>query len=165
MVRLSEISRAFREAGALNSLIGLYAAVDEHTFLTKAGHVLRVVRVHGVDHECLDHPQLDQIARRFEAAMRIFPTSFRVYQLMMKRDHAELPHQDYSNATVQQAVKNRVEYLTAKADTLYTLDLFFVFVHEPVVTHRARREAQADASRSRLCSRRVVLSEQNAGSG
>jgi type IV secretory pathway VirB4 component len=111
MVRLSEITKAYREAGALNSLIGIYATLDEHTFLTKAGHVLQVVRVQGVDHECLDHPQLDQIERRFEAAMCIFPTSSRVYQLMMKRDHAELPHQDYSNATVQQAVKNRVAYL------------------------------------------------------
>lgn len=137
MVRLSEITKAYREAGALNSLISLYATLDEHTFLTKAGHILQVVQVHGVDHECLDHPQLDQIARRFEAAMRIFPTSFRVYQLMMKRDHAELPHRDYTNATVQRAVKNRVEYLTTKADSLYTLDLFFVFVFEPDLTQSA----------------------------
>jgi type IV secretion system protein VirB4 len=133
MVRRSEITKAYREAGALSSLIGLYATLDEHTFLSKRGHILQVVRVHGVDHECIDHLQLDQIARRFEAAMRIFPTSFRVYQLMLKRDHAELAHQDYSNATVQQVVKNRVEYLTAKAASLYTLDLFFVFVYEPVV--------------------------------
>ncbi|MCE5306095.1 MAG: DUF87 domain-containing protein [Acidobacteriales bacterium] len=137
MVRLSEITKAYREAGALNSLISLYATLDEHTFLTKAGHVLQVLRVRGVDHECLDHPQLDQIARRFEAAMRIFPAAFRVYQLMMKRDHAVLPHQDYANVAVHQAVQNRVEYLARKSDSLYTLDLFFVIVHEPDLSHSA----------------------------
>jgi type IV secretory pathway VirB4 component len=137
MVRLNEITKAYREAGALNGLVSLYATLDEHTFLTKAGHVLQVARVEGVDHECLDHPQLDHIARRFEAAMRIFSTSFRVYQIMMKRDHAGLPHQDYANTTVQRAVKNRVEYMTTKADSLYTLDLFFVFVYEPAATQSA----------------------------
>ncbi|MBN9662276.1 MAG: DUF87 domain-containing protein [Acidobacteria bacterium] len=137
MIRLSEITKAYRDAGALNSLISLYAALDEHTFLTKAGHVLQVLRAHGIDHECLDHPQLDQIARRFEAAMRILPTAFRVYQLMMKRDHAVLPHQDYANIAVQQAVQNRVGYLAGKSDSLYTVDLFFVIVYEPDLSHRA----------------------------
>lgn len=137
MVRLSEITKTYREAGAMNGLISLYSAIDEHTFLTKGGQVLQMLRVHGVDHECLDHPQLDQIARRFEAAMRIFPNTFRVYQLMMKRDHAVLPHQDYANATVQQAVRNRVEYLDAKADALYTLDVVFVIVNEANLAERA----------------------------
>ncbi|MDX2181145.1 MAG: DUF87 domain-containing protein [Bryobacteraceae bacterium] len=130
MVRLAEVTKEFREAGPLNALVGIHAALDEHTFLTKGGQLLQVLRVEGVDHECLDHAQLDLIARRFEAAMRIFPGSFRVYQLMLKRDHAPLPHRDYENAAVQQAIRNRIEHLASKADTLYSLDLYFVIVHE-----------------------------------
>ncbi len=130
MVRLADVTKEYREAGPLNALVGIHAALDEHTFLTKGGQLLQVLRVDGVDHECLDHAQLDQIARRFEAAMRIFPGSFRVYQLLLKRDHAPLPHHDHENPAVQQAVRNRVEYLEAKADTLYSLDLYFVIVHE-----------------------------------
>jgi type IV secretion/conjugal transfer VirB4 family ATPase len=124
------IRKEYREAGALNGLIGIYAAVDEHTFLTKSGHILQVLRVQGADQECLDPAQLDYIARRFEAAMRIFPASFRVYQLLLKRDHAPLPHGKHENPTVGEAIHNRIEYLETKAADLYTLDLFFVIVYE-----------------------------------
>jgi len=130
MVRLADVTKEYRQAGPLNALVGVHAALDEHTFLTKGGQLLQALRIEGVDHECLDHAELDRIARRFEAAMRIFPGSFRVYQILLKRDRAPLPHRDYENTAVRQAVRNRVEYLQSKADALYSLDLYFVIVHE-----------------------------------
>ena len=39
MVRVGRILRDYAEAGAVNSLIALWGFVDEHTFLTKSGHV------------------------------------------------------------------------------------------------------------------------------
>ena len=130
MVRLDSIAREFRESRPLNELIGVHTVVDEHTFLTKGGQLLTVVRVTGVDHECLDHPQLDHVARRFEAALRSLPASFRLYQVMLKRDHAPLPHQVYSDATIRRIIENRIEYLTSKAGALYSMDLFLVVIHE-----------------------------------
>ena len=53
MVRLARILRDHAEAGAVNSLIALWAFVDEHTFLTKAGHVGVVYQMRGVDAEGL----------------------------------------------------------------------------------------------------------------
>src|SRR5258708_10203016 len=104
MTCVEEITKEYREAGALNGLIALHSTVDDRTFLTKAGHLLQVLRVEGVDHECLDHAQLDQIARRFEAALRTLPGTFRLYQLMLKRDHAPLPSSEPANPTVREAV-------------------------------------------------------------
>ena len=66
MTCIDEITREYREAGALNGLISIHSTVDDWTFLTKAGHLLQVLRVEGADHECLDHPQLDHIARRLD---------------------------------------------------------------------------------------------------
>src|SRR5579862_8900054 len=130
MVSYRDITKEYREAGAMNGLISLYSVVDDHTFLTKGGHLVQVLSLRGVDHECLDHPELDHIARRFEAAMRIFTGPFRVYQLMLKRDHASLPSYDYPNPTVREAVRSRIEHLRTKADALYSVELFLVIVYE-----------------------------------
>src|SRR5258706_160252 len=80
MVRASRILKDFRETGALNSLIALWGFVDDTTFLTKAGAVGVLYRLRGVDFECLDHPQRQAIAHRFEQALRQLDESFRVYQ-------------------------------------------------------------------------------------
>jgi len=130
MIRLTDVTRDYREAGPLNGLVGLYSKADDHTFLTKAGHLVTVLAVRGIDHECLDHSQLDHICRRFEAAMRIFTGNFRVYQVMFKRDQAPLPHGEYADPTVREAVRNRIDYLAGKSDALYSVELFLVILYE-----------------------------------
>ena len=130
MIRIGQIAKEYLEAGAMSSLIGLFGFVDEHTFLTKSGDLGVVFRVPGVDAECLDHVERDQIARRFEGAVRALDERFRVYQYLLKRDHAEIPHQHYENSVVEQAISNRIEFLEAKSNELYTLDSFFVLMYE-----------------------------------
>ena len=85
MVRVSRILKDFRDTGALNSLIALWGFVDDTTFLTKAGAVGVLYRLQGVDFECLDHPQRQAIAHRFEQALRQLDESFRAYQYVLKR--------------------------------------------------------------------------------
>ena len=65
------ILRDYEDAGSLNSLLALWGFVDDHTFLTKAGHVGVVYRLAGVDYECLDHAQRRDVVHRFEAALRV----------------------------------------------------------------------------------------------
>jgi type IV secretory pathway VirB4 component len=86
--------------------------------------------VPGVDAECLDHSERDQVPRRFEGAVRALDERFRVYQYLLKRDHPEIPHQNYENPVVEQAISNRIEFLRAKSNELYTLDIFFVLMYE-----------------------------------
>ncbi len=82
MIRLSRILKDYREAGAMNALVNIHSAIDDHTFLTKSGDLLMVTAARAVDYECLDPAQLDQIARRFESAMRIFDENYRIYQYL-----------------------------------------------------------------------------------
>lgn len=130
MIRLGEFTKDYRESGALNELIAIHSVLDQRTFLTRGGQILQMLRITGVDHECLDHPQLEQVARRFEAALRVFSGAFRIYQIVLKRDHAELPSDEPANPTVKEAVRNRIEYLRSKADALYTLDLAMAIVYD-----------------------------------
>src|SRR5579862_7495119 len=130
MIRVGQIVTEFLESGAMSSLIGLFGFVDEHTFLTKSGDLGVVFRVPGVDAECLDHAERDQIARRFEGAVRALDERFRIYQYLLKRDHAEIPHRHYENAVVEEAISKRIEFLEAKSNELYTLDIFFVLMYE-----------------------------------
>jgi len=130
MIRVGQIVTEFLESGAMSSLIGLFGFVDEHTFLTKSGDLGVVFRVPGIDAECLDHAERDHVARRFEGAVRALDERFRVYQYLLKQDHADIPHQHYDNPVVEQAISNRIAFLDAKSDELYTLDIFYVLMYE-----------------------------------
>ena len=130
MIRIGQIANEYLEAGAMSSLIGLFGFVDEHTFLTKSGDLGVVFRVPGVDAECLEHSERADVARRFEGAVRTLDERFRVYQYLLKRDHATIPHRHYDNAVVEQAISNRISFLNAKSADLYTLDIFFVLMYE-----------------------------------
>jgi len=130
MVKLSRILKDYQESGALNALVNVHAAVDDYTFLTKSGDLLAVVAVQGVDYECLDHSQLDQLARRFEAAARIFDEGFRVYQYLIKRDNVSIPYRHYDNPVIEEAIANRMAYLIEKASRLYSLEIYFAVVYE-----------------------------------
>jgi type IV secretory pathway VirB4 component len=65
MVSLRRIVRDYRHAGSVNSLLSVWGFVDEHTFLTKAGHVGVVYRLQGVDFECLEAANRRDVVHRF----------------------------------------------------------------------------------------------------
>jgi type IV secretion/conjugal transfer VirB4 family ATPase len=155
VIRAAEITNEYLEAGAMSSLIGLFAFVDRHTFLTKSGDLGVVLRVPGVDGACLDHPERDRVARRFESAVRSFDERFRIYQYLLKRDHAPIPHAHYENPMVEQAISNRVAFLESKSAELYAFDIFVGVMYEG--WHRA--ETPADRLRTLVTRPRAALSE------
>jgi type IV secretion system protein VirB4 len=128
MVKLKRILKDYEESGALHALVGVHAAVDDHTFLTKSGSLLTVLRARGVDHECLDAEQLHHIARRVEGALRAFDEGFRVYQYQLKRRYPEIPHVTPTNPIVRAAVASRVDYL--QAQDLYSVEIYWVVAYE-----------------------------------
>ena len=136
MIKLSRIVKDYRESGAVNAFVNLFGFVDDHVFLTKSGEVGIVLKVQGRDYECLDPEELDHLTRRFEAAVRSFDPQFRIYQYLIKRDSARIPHRNtYDNPVVHEAVLSRVEYLRSKAEQLYTLDVYFVILYEGFRIH------------------------------
>ncbi len=131
MVRLSRIVKDYQDSGAVNSFVNLFGFIDDQVFLTKSGEVGVVLKVQGLDYECLDREDLNSITRRFEACIRSFDSSFRIYQYLVKRDNARIPRSpDYENPVVRQAVAGRAEYMQGKAGQLYSVEANFVIVYE-----------------------------------
>ena len=85
-MRLDRILRDYAEAGALNAQIALWGFVDDHTFLTKAGHVGLVYRIRGTDAEGLTHDQRRVLVHQMEAALRLLDERCRVYQYVLKEE-------------------------------------------------------------------------------
>jgi type IV secretion system protein VirB4 len=138
VVRLSRILKDYREAGAVNGLIDLWGFVDETTFLTKAGAVGQVYRLHGVNAECLDPVERRQIVHRFARALRPLDESLRIPQYVIKRPAAPIAYASHLHPVVDGALQRRAAYFAAKADALFDLDLYLVVLSERWASRRRR---------------------------
>jgi len=130
MLKLGRIFKNYEETGSLNEQVNLYGFVDSHMFLTKTGDLGVVVEVKGVDYECLDGTALDSLTKRLESAFMLFDDSYRVYQYLFKRNNKAIPYKLYGQPVVDTAIKNRLAYLADKADTLFSLSIYYVILFE-----------------------------------
>ena len=136
MLTVRRIHKGFRETGALNALIPLYAFVDDRVFLTKGGDLGVVLKVTGVDAECLDHEERDRISRRFDSALRLCDDHVRLLQYLIKRDHVTLPRTGHPTAAVQQLLHARADFLATDRAPLSSMDLYLVILSDRWATTR-----------------------------
>jgi type IV secretion/conjugal transfer VirB4 family ATPase len=128
VVKVSRILKDYRDSGALNALINIQAAIDDFTFLAKGEDLVTLLKVQGVDAECLEPLEISQIVRRFGSAVRTFNGQFRIYQYLVKRDYGQIPHEEYDEPVIREAISSRTAFLENKG--LYKLELYFAIVHE-----------------------------------
>jgi len=132
MVKLKRFLRPYQEAGAFHSLFAPHCFIDDHVFLTKANQLGVVLSVEGIDYECLTEAMLESYTKRAAAAWRLFDDRFRLYQYVVKQNRAPIEQgNEYPNAAVRQTVQNRSEYLSSKAQGLFTIQIFYVLLFEP----------------------------------
>lgn len=129
MLRLSKIIKNFQETGALNENVSVFGFLGE-MFLTKAGDVGMVLSVEGVDYECLDGRDIDNLTKRLESALKLFDPKFRIYQVLFKANRPAIPNQSYADEVVNAAIQARIEHFQAKADHLYSINIYFVVMYE-----------------------------------
>ena len=129
MLRLSRILKNYNETGSLSEQINLYGFIGPHAFLTKSGEVGAILEVRGVDYECLDDVSIDGFTKRLESALRLFDERYRLYQYLFKRNNEAIPYKLYANPIVNTAIKNRIAYLGSKADTLFSLSVYYVVLY------------------------------------
>ncbi len=130
MLRLKRIFKNYEETGSFNEQVNLYGFVDNHVFLTKTGGLGVILEVQGVDYECLDGISIDGLTKRLESALKLFDENYRVYQYLFKRNNEIIPYKLYGNPVVDTAIKTRIAYLTTKADTLFSLSIYYVVLYE-----------------------------------
>jgi hypothetical protein len=136
MLSVRRVVRDYEEAGSLNGLLAPWGFVDDHTFITKAGHVGLVYRVSGVDYECLDQTQRRDVVHRFEAALRLLDDSCRVYQYMCKRRIEPVPLVTRGTPVVSDAILRHAEHLNASRHELYEIELYLVLLSERLQQQR-----------------------------
>ena len=144
MLRLKRIFKNYDETGSFNEQVNLYGFIDEHVFLTKTGDLGVILEVRGVDYECLDDASIDGLTKRLESALRLFDENYRVYQYLFKRNNPTIPYKLYGSPIVDTAIKNRIAYLATKADTLFSLSIYYVILFEGFRYTRTLRSTLAD---------------------
>ena len=130
MLRISRIFKNYREAGSLNAQINLYGFIGPDVFLTKTGEVGLILEVRGVDYECLDGSSIDALTKRLESALKLFDENFCLYQYLFKRNNETVPYKLYADPIVDTAIKTRMAYLASKADTLFSLSVYYVVLYQ-----------------------------------
>jgi type IV secretion system protein VirB4 len=130
MLRLAPLTKNFRETGALNESVPFFGYIDDHTFLTKAGDLGVVLELTGIDYEGLDGPQMDYRTKRLEAALKLLGPGYRVYQILFKRNYPSIPHYEYENPVVNAAIAGRVRHFEARADRLFTIQIYYVILYQ-----------------------------------
>src|SRR5712692_2392846 len=128
MIKLRRVLKDYEESGALHANIGVQEAIDDNSFLTKGGHLFSMVRVDGVDDECLEPGQIDQIAQRVEAAFRLLDENFRLYQYLFKTPTKPLQYARSEQPVVQEALDSRARYLNSKQ--LHEIKLYWAVVYD-----------------------------------
>jgi len=130
VLRLSRVFKNYQETGSLSGQINLYGFIGPSVFLTKSGEVGVILEVRGVDYECLDSAAIDGLTKRLESALKLFDENYRVYQYLFKQNNERIPFKLYGDPIVDTAVKNRIAYLASKADTLFSLSLYYVVLYK-----------------------------------
>jgi type IV secretory pathway VirB4 component len=128
MLNLRRALKDYEESGAMNAHIAVHEAVGAHSFLTKSGHLLQMLGVSGIDDECLEPGQVDQIAQRMEAAFRLLDEDFRLYQCLIKAPAKPIEYRKCGLPVVDQALTGRAASLNAKG--LHRIDLYWVVDYE-----------------------------------
>jgi type IV secretory pathway VirB4 component len=128
VIKLARILKDYQDTGAFHALINIACAIHNYTFLTKSGDLVTFVKLHGIDAECIEPQEVDQVVRRFGSAVRIFTESYRIYQYLIKRDFGPIPRGTYRDRAAQEAVESRAAYLDAKR--LYRLEIYMAVVLE-----------------------------------
>jgi hypothetical protein len=106
-------------------------------FLTKAGHVGLVYRVHGIDYEGLTHQQRQALVHRVEAGLRLLDEHCRLYQYVIKRSIEPIVSAPCQQPIAHEAIQRRAAYLNGRWHQLYDIGLFLVLLYE--LPHPARR--------------------------
>ena len=128
MTSVHEIFSPYVYSGALHSQIPIQEAVDNQTFLTKAGYLVQMLRFEGLDDECLDPNQVEYISDRIESALRLLDGDFRLYQYLIKTPARPIKSVKSEAAVVQEALANRAAYLNSQP--LSEIKLYWAVVYE-----------------------------------
>lgn len=102
--------------------------------LTKRGDLFTVLRLQGIDAECLEPEAIAGICQRFDGALRNLGPEYRFYQYLIKRDRPELLRPE----TPDRLAQARIDWLEERRAQLYSVSLFLVVLRQRPLQANAR---------------------------
>ena len=107
MLNIKTLFRNDKETGTLAEHCSVFGFIDDVCFITKTGAVGIVLRLHGIDYECLPHRDIDITTKRLEAAFKLFGPDYRVYQYLFKTHFIPPEPRPHENPIVNRAEQER----------------------------------------------------------
>ena len=130
MLNIKTLFRNYKETGTLAEHCSVFGFVDDCCFITKTGAVGVVLRLQGIDYECLPHRDIDITTKRLEAAFKLFGPDYRVYQYLFKTHFDPQTPRRYENPIVDRAEEERYRYLRQKSHEMFTLQIYYVLLYQ-----------------------------------
>lgn len=132
----------------MHELLSPCSFVSDHAVLTKRGDLFTVLRISGIDPECLEAEEIALITQRFDAALRILGPEYRVYQYIFKRTSPDIP----TPAGGDELATRRAQWMESRRSRLYSIDLYLV-----ILRTRPLQESGARGVLSRFSVRQNLL--------
>jgi type IV secretion/conjugal transfer VirB4 family ATPase len=130
VLNLRRLVKNYRETGTLAEQCSIFGFVNDCSFITKTGAVGVVLRLQGIDYECLQQRDLDISTKRLEAALKLFGPDFRVYQYLFKSHFQPEPPPAYPNPIVNRAEQERYAYLLSKSQQMFSIETYYVLLFQ-----------------------------------
>ena len=147
-MKKSDMTAHFRKSRAFHEFVPVSCFVTDTVFATKAGDYGMVLRVHGMDAECLTEERLESVVAALIRAFHLFGDQFRVYQYLIKNRKMPVTRKEsYGNPLVEEAISDRVTFLEATAP-LGAVGAYFVVLLESSL-HGQRHERPMSSARLR----------------
>src|SRR6202035_1151802 len=73
---------------------------------------------------------------------------YRLYQYLFRQNNEAVPYKLYANPIIDAAIKNRIAYLGSKADTLFSLSIYYVVLYQGFQNLKRLGSALAEFSNS-----------------
>lgn len=130
MLNVRKLIKNYKETGTLAEQCSVFGFIDDSCFITKTGAIGLVLRLQGIDYECLPQRDIDINTKRLEAAFKLFGPDYRVYQYLFKKHFEPEPPPQYPNPIVHAAEQERYQYLLANAQAMFSIEIFYVLLYQ-----------------------------------
>ncbi len=134
MLNIKTLFRNYKETGTLAEHCSVFGFLDDSCFITKTGAVGVVLRLQGIDYECLPHRDIDLNTKRLEAAFKLFGPDFRIYQYLFKTHFHPPAPREYQSPIVNRAEQERYRYLLDKSQEMFSLEIYYVLLYQGPTT-------------------------------
>lgn len=119
----------------MHELLAPCALLNDQAVLTKRGDLFTVLRIRGIDAECLEPDSIAGICQRFDGALRILGPEYRVSQYLIKRDAPPLAKVGSTHDSLH---ASRAEWMESRRPDLYSVDLYLVVLRLRPIKERAK---------------------------